>query len=745
MICSPDPIATPGVAEVLAGGGEMGASMRSFQWAATSLGPVMEWPQSLRTAVSICLSSRFPMIVLWGPELIQMYNDAYLPILGANHPRSLGQPTRECWPEVWEFNAPIYSAVVERGEETYLEDQLFRITRNGYMEDAYFTACYSAIRDESARVGGVLVTVLETTNRVLTGRRLRTLRELAAHVSTATTALEACATAALTLAGNPTDLPFALLYLTDSSGDAARLVEIVGLESGQPIGPGVIDLRSGTASLIAGPLGRALATGQVELVSSLDMRGAVRAHANRNSLPHSALILPLLQAGSGQPIGLLVSGISPHRALDEEYRGFFDLVAHQIAAAVAAGRASQNERLRELERAAALEVARVAVALERGRLLRIFQQAPAMIALLEGPDHVYVFANPLYERVSGRAGATLIGRTVRAAFPELADQGIYELLDEVYRSGEPFFGKEVPLQLDRHSDGIREATAFTFVYQPMRRADGDQRVEGILIYAVEVTELVRALVRAEGAQQTAEAAVRLRNDFLTVAAHDLRSPLTNIFGRAELMAMCLEPGSVPDLAWLAAQLGSLVTSARRLLATVDEFNDMTLVEMGEALELDIENIDVEELARAVADEVAAGSGAQSRGVSTVIVNEYLAVSTTVIVAGDRGRLGRVLQNVIGNAVKYSSAGTPVYVEVRASNGFATIVVRDQGVGIPDDEIARVFERFYRASTARGIQGSGIGLAGAQAIVTQHGGTITLQSTEGAGTTVTISLPSFQIE
>ncbi len=225
------------VAEVLTGGGAMGAQARALDWVATSLGPMARWPQSLRTAASICLASRFPMIILWGPDLVQIYNDGYWPILGTKHPEAMGQPTRACWPEVWAFNAPIYDAVRARGEVVYAEDQLFRIARSGYVEEAYFTLCYSPIRDESEGVGGILVTVLETTPRVLGERRLRTLHDLAARSGAATTVREACVSAARALADNPADIPFALLYLLDATGGAARLAATVALEPGTAATP----------------------------------------------------------------------------------------------------------------------------------------------------------------------------------------------------------------------------------------------------------------------------------------------------------------------------------------------------------------------------------------------------------------------------------------------------------------------------------------------------------------------------
>ncbi len=245
------------------------------------------------------------------------------------------------------------------------------------------------------------------------------------------------------------------------------------------------------------------------------------------------------------------------------------------------------------------------------------------------------------------------------------------------------------------------------------------------------------LVEARQARASAEAAVKMRNDFLTVAAHDLRTPLTNMLGRAQLVETRLRGGRAVEPAWLTAQADSLVASTRRLLATVNELNDMIALERGEELDLSLEPVELSALARAVVDEVAPGLGSQSVGAVPIVID---APAKPIVVVADRGRLARVLQNVIGNAVKYSVNGTPISVEVRRAGALAVVAVRDGGVGIPVDELPRIFERFYRASTARGIKGSGIGLAGAKASMEQHGGTISVQSAVGKGTTVTISLP-----
>ena len=151
--------------------------LRSFDWSKTGLGAIETWPQSLWTAALLCLPSRFPMVILWGSDLIQIYNDGYRVILDAKHPQAMGQPTQDCWPEVWHFNEPIYQAVFAEGKVTYLEDQRYVIKRDGQVEECYFTLCYSPIYEGDA-VGGVLVTVLETTAKVMERRQLVTQQAL---------------------------------------------------------------------------------------------------------------------------------------------------------------------------------------------------------------------------------------------------------------------------------------------------------------------------------------------------------------------------------------------------------------------------------------------------------------------------------------------------------------------------------------------------------------------------------------
>ena len=165
-----DPLTYAAVTAWPRGPGETSALIRGRDWATHSLGLSEGWPGCLRTAVDLVLACEFPMSVLWGPDLIQIYNDGYLALMGSRHPAGMGQPTRECWPEVWHLNEPVYARIWQ-GQTLTFEDQLFPILRRGFLEEAYFTLCYCPLRDEAGSIAGVVVTVFETTKRMQAARQ----------------------------------------------------------------------------------------------------------------------------------------------------------------------------------------------------------------------------------------------------------------------------------------------------------------------------------------------------------------------------------------------------------------------------------------------------------------------------------------------------------------------------------------------------------------------------------------------
>ncbi|MDB4968294.1 MAG: Sensor protein, partial [Myxococcales bacterium] len=319
-------------ADCLLGGGEMGAMMRALDWSRTPVGPVASWPQSLRTAVSILLESRFPMYIAWGPQYTQFYNDGYRPVLGSTkHPAAMGLAAAATFAESWHIIGPMFDGV-RQGVPVGAEDWMLPLDRHGFLEECYFTFSYSPIRDESGTVGGVLVTVTETTDRVLGERRLNTLRELSSQTNDASTAETACATAGEILANNRADIPVGLVYLLDRDGKHATLAAAAGLARGTAASPERVVLTEESGPW---PLAAVASSGTAMVVEGGD-----------GPLPRRALILPIARAGAARPAGILVAALSPRLLFDAKYRSFLELVAGQIATAIASARALQEAKAR---------------------------------------------------------------------------------------------------------------------------------------------------------------------------------------------------------------------------------------------------------------------------------------------------------------------------------------------------------------------------------------------------------------
>jgi PAS domain S-box-containing protein len=327
----------------LAGGGEMGALMRALDWEATPLGPPEQWPQSLKTAVRIMLTSRQPIWIGWGPELIYLYNDPYKSIIGGKHPWALGKPTSIVWQEIWGDIGPMLATAMTGVEGTYVEEQLLVMERNGYPEETYYTFSYSPIPDDDGSAGGMICANTDDTKRVIGERQLSLLRQLAADASEARTWQEAFARSLRALSTNPRDLPFAMLYDVDAEGEKFFLAGSCGIEEPHPAALRILD----ADRMSPWPLQEAFRTQRPVLVDDLaaKFRDGLPAGAWTQS-PRHAVLLPILPNGETSRAAILVVGLNPFRLFDEGYRGFLELAAGQIAATIANAQAYEEERRR---------------------------------------------------------------------------------------------------------------------------------------------------------------------------------------------------------------------------------------------------------------------------------------------------------------------------------------------------------------------------------------------------------------
>ncbi len=328
----------------------MGARIQAMDWSRTPLGPVDTWPSTLRTCVRIMLTSKQPMFVWWGDQLINLYNDAYKAIVGGKHPAALGQPASLVWREIWDAIEPRVTSVM-RDEGTYDEALLLIMERNGYREETYYTFSYSPVPNDDGGTGGVFCANTDDTRRIMGERQLALLRELASHFVNTHSPEEACAQAAQAISTAGRDLPFASIYLTCPEHQGLSLATVAGIEPGHALAPQSLEL-SATSPL---PVAQAMAQSTV-VVSPIPPSVVELPTGGWREPPRDVAIVPITSPHDTGHRGLLVVGLNPFRLFDDDYRSFLDLVAGQISTGIANAEAYDREKRRsdalaELDRA----------------------------------------------------------------------------------------------------------------------------------------------------------------------------------------------------------------------------------------------------------------------------------------------------------------------------------------------------------------------------------------------------------
>jgi len=327
----------------LVDGGELGALMRAIDWAATPFGPEQAWPSSLRTLVRLMLQTRLGMYIAWGPDWRQLYNDAFRPILGKSKHPALGKPARETFGESWDEIEPIFNRVLA-GESLGADDWLLPLDRHGYLEECHFSFSCSPILDDDGRVGGVVVTIDESTQRVMSERRARTFQSLCARALAPETSADVWSAASAALADNRWDFPFALLYELEPARDYARLVGSSEISDGHLLAPRTINLSVADA---VWPFAQVLASGEhVHVRGSVPVDGAPWPAGAWLAPAREAMVLPIGRPGLARPYGFLVAGLSSGRALDELHTEFLLMLARHIGSALSHARAYDEERRR---------------------------------------------------------------------------------------------------------------------------------------------------------------------------------------------------------------------------------------------------------------------------------------------------------------------------------------------------------------------------------------------------------------
>ena len=317
---------------------------RTTDWAGTSLGDVETWSPVLRTMVDSCLASAFPMQVVWGPECVAIYNDAFASLVGAGHPAGFGRPLRETWGENWGIVGPQVTEVMQHGRTLHADDEQRILYRNGYPEECYFTYSHSPLGDVDGTIAGMLTVATDNTPNVLYERRMRVVRELGG-LSVADTAntTEACRAALRVLRTARQTVPFAIAFLGVDDGTLIRVADY-GVAEAAAV-PGLTDI---AVTDPPGAVQRVFAGGDAEEISGL--RDAFPQAFEPGPLgplrPDQAVVIPLAVSGETQPIGAAVLGVNPYRPLNAEYRAFYTLIRRQVRVVLTDAMAYEIERRR---------------------------------------------------------------------------------------------------------------------------------------------------------------------------------------------------------------------------------------------------------------------------------------------------------------------------------------------------------------------------------------------------------------
>jgi signal transduction histidine kinase len=685
--------------------------VRSKDWSKTPLGPIEQWPSSLRTTVSLCVASNFPIDIIWGPEHIQIYNDGYLVICGNSHPRALGEPFTATWVSAWPVIGEAFNKGLA-GETSYLENQRIFIERNGYIEETFFTFSFSPIRDESGEVAGLFHPVTETTAAMLSERRAQALRELGIQSAISKSLLQCWQRISKTLMEFQFDFPSFVIFQEDGRGDYVAL--------------GENDKSKGMTEFSRWPVKEVLLTSQPVIVEDFDKRFGQIPCGTYPEAIQRAILIPIFTGDREKPFGFIAIALSTRLPFDDAYKSFLNLLGGSISARI-------NNVCLKLDSEQ-----------ERSRLSEVIMQIPVPIVILTGAEHRYTVVNEPYEQMVGRK---ILGKTVLEAFSIEEVKDFIPLLDGVYRTGQPHIGKALPFSVSNGIGGLR--TKFLNVsYYPFRENTGE--IVGVVAVHGDVTDEFNALETVKRnideqkdlnraldfAKANAESASSAKSAFLANMSHEIRTPLAAILGFTEILKSA-DIGAKERMNYLDI----IGRNGQALVRIIDDILDLSKIEAGKVV-IERSPLCLSELLR---DVVAMFSDrAHGKGISLDLNTENLPMFK---IESDSIRIRQILINLIGNAIKFTTEGRISvrghYKEVSESGIEVTLCITDTGIGLTTEQAQTLFKAFTQAdnTTSRRYGGTGLGLALSQKLARAMGGDISIEKNHAnvPGSTFTVTI------
>lgn len=699
----------------------MGGLIRSADWAATSLGTFEQWPESLKSALSISLNSAFPIAIYWGETFILLYNDAWSSIPGEKHPWCLGKEGAVVWPEIWDGLQAEFESVLQNGESIRRDNALLLMRRYGYAEECYFDYTLSPIVDIDGKIGGVFNAVIETSYKVINERRNAVLLQFLQGQSSVLSVQEGGALIRDILEGAKSDIPFCALYIaTGAPYGALELIFITGISEGHVSGAEWLFSREfdGTGSYFIHDLGQVL---------------GAPVYSEPGEACVEAVIVPLA-AGEAKVQGHIILGVSPRKRLDDDYRRFLETVGLHAGTILNSGYAYEQGELLIREQSLNEELAAANEELtaindelhltqERLNKLNIELEERVRnrtVALAESERRFRFMLNAVPQQVwTARPNGSLdyVNQIVIDDFDVSAE-------DVMHSGWQRFVHPE-------DWDGAQRAWQISLESGTPFMREFRLRVSGAYLW-----HLSRAVPLLEHGNITLWIGTNTnievqknneqkKDEFLSIASHELKTPLTSIRAFNQLMVRTNDAKKLKGFAEKSA------LHIYRLEKLISDLLDVTKINAGKMNYL-MQLFNFKEMVANAVESV------QHMSPKHKIVLES---TVDVLFKGDQLRLEQVMHNFLSNAVKYSPGANRVIVRCDVVDGSIVVAVEDFGVGIAKKHLDRLFDRYYRVdNTAMRFEGLGLGLFISSEILKRHNGSFWIESAEGKGSIFYFRLP-----
>jgi len=689
----------------LTGGGEMGALIRAYDWASTPLGPTAVWPQNLLITISTMLRSRFPMFLWWGPDLIQFYNDAYRPSLGegGKHPSALGQEGKDCWVENWPTIEPWINQVIENGNPVWLEDQLLPIFRNGQLEQVYWTFGFSGVINEDGSVAGVLVICNETTSKVINKQHIAEgliKQKLLNEDVKKSNELLAAANVQLKLINE--ELAVAQKSLSESFNNL-RYSEL--------------NFRN---MILQAPVAVCIMLGEAHIIAVANQKiieiwgkpeAAVMNRPIFEVLPEAAGqgledILHNVYA-NGETFGATEYPVTLIRNGKEEivYQNFtyqpYKSTHGDILGVVAITIDVTEAVLARKEMEKAYEQARLS---KEAAELGTFDM-DMIKGTMEWDDRCRILFG-----ISHQNPVSYENDFVTGLHPEDRER-IVEIINNVFIKAVSGGKYDVEYRTVGAEDGkIRWVKAKGQAY-----FDDDEKPIRFIGSVLDITEQKNDELR--------------KNDFIGMVSHELKTPLTSLNGYTQVLtAKAIKNND----AFAITALSKVNKQIHMMKSLIHGFLNVSRLQSGKIV-LEKNNFLLDVLIHDLIDEFKFISPTHPI---------YFEPCKPIKITADFEKISSVISNLLSNAIKYSPLGTAITVSCEVTEQQVKICVADKGIGIPAEDMAKLFDRFYRVNhkNTQHIAGFGIGLYLCAEIVKHHQGDIWAESKIGEGSVFSFTLP-----